>query len=794
MNMKSKYLFGALLGGFALASCNADEDFTSTPSAHESPITFTVSLENGDALAKAGVARDVEVNFGQGGLLSLFHGVEDNVFAPIGAGTTPAFKGYQNAIYEGTAKEGEAFKFTTRSMVLEGKAVMIYPADTTFDNTGKAEPVISIPSKQNAQTKLLTPHVSEFLEIAEYNGNRIDQNHDNTAGYGRNYDVVLKRVGATLRLTADLQNADKINNLDVAPLKLTEVELNATDNASQGVFTTSISLNANSTVDVHSASTYQNWVRVSEVDNNSSATTIKQVDILSTTDITDNTTAVFTLLPTKKISTTDYVEADAATITVKTNYGKVALDKAAGDVWTAKVATEKPEQTIVEGINNILKKTYMEESRQTSLFKGELVGTSAQRGIKVDVSNLDMNGLHITDENHLLDALTVYDAVCPDAEVKWILDGNDDGEFVMNPEAAKAYEERMMDADNKINFQINQETEKPCTIVKFVATELTEVPAALKFVPEGTAGDDDKPSIVLVGPWKYSSANKAFTLISDITISGEATMQISGIVSATVNQSATFSLINNGAVTVSGTTDLALDLTNNGNITIPKDGQLFVTNGKKLTNNASGLNIYGSISNSGNMGVRTNSGGSIYNYGYIKQENADAYTYVTRNANKADSNSFSEAWSSTNKIGTIELFETDVNKNATVGESNYQGFIKVITDAAIVTDETIGEVANYLVIKGECTACNITSSDIKYIDVQSSKRVIFNTPDAGLTIRGIIVGENYSVNIPKDSKITITQATFLKGYIFYAGTFSCSDYDGYFGPTSSNNAIYQGNN
>ena len=793
MDMKSKYLFGALLGGFALASCNADENFTSTPSAQESPITFTVSLEDGDALTKAEVTSDMKVNFEQGDLLSLFHGVKDDVFAPTDVGTTPAFTGYQNAIYEGTAKEGEAFKFTTRSMVLKGKAVMIYPADTTFANTGTSEPVISIPSKQNAQTKLLTPHVSEFLDITEYNGNKIDQNHDNTAGYGRNYDVVLKRVGATLRLTADLQNADKINNLDVAPLKLTDVELYATDNSSVGVFTTSISLDANSTVNVHSASTYPNWVKVSEVDNNSSATTITRVGILSTTDITDNTTAVFTLLPTQKTSTADYVEAYAATITVQTNYGKVALTEATGDVWTAKVATEDPEQTIVEGINNILKKTYINESRQTSLFEGELVGTSAQRGIKVDVSNLDMNGLHITDENHLLDALTVYDAVCPDATVTWILDGNADGEFVMNPEAAKAYEERMMDANNKISFQINQETEKPCTIVKFVATELTEVPAALKFVPEGTAGDDDKPSIVLVGPWKYSNENKAFTLISDITISGEATMQISGKVGAVVNQSATFGLINNGAVTVSGTTDLALNLTNNGNITIPQDGQLFVTNGKTLTNEASGLNSYGSISNSGNMGVRTSSNGSIYNYGYIKQENADAYTYVTCNANNVDSNSFSVTWSSTNKIGTIELFETDVNKNATVGESIYQGFIKVITDAATVTDETIGEVANYLVIKGECTACNITSSAIKYIDVQSSKRVIFNTPDAGLTIRGIIVGENYSVNIPKDSKISITQATFLKGYIFYAGTFSCSDYDGYFGSTSSNNAIYQGN-
>ena len=222
--MKSKVLFSALLGGFVLASCTADETLVSAPGSQESPIKFSVSLEN-DALTKADITSDMKVNFEAGDLMSLFHGIT--------SANLNALSGFQNAIYEGSAKNGEAFEFTTKSMVLEGGAIMVYPADTTFANKvgGSAAPVITIPTEQNAKTKELTPHMSEVLNIGAYD----EDSNEGTAGYGKYYGIVLKRVGTTLKLTADLENTDAINSLPVEPLKVTRVKMRALDASRQGV-------------------------------------------------------------------------------------------------------------------------------------------------------------------------------------------------------------------------------------------------------------------------------------------------------------------------------------------------------------------------------------------------------------------------------------------------------------------------------------------------------------------------------------------------------------------------------
>lgn len=770
--MKSKVLFSALLGGFVLASCTADETLVSAPSSQESPIKFSVSLEN-DALTKAEVTSGMKVNFEAGDLMSLFHGI-----------STPAtaLTGYQNAIYEGSAQDGQAFEFTTKSMVLEGGAIMVYPADTTFANKGTAAPVITIPTEQNAKTKELTPHMSEVLNIDVYD----EDSNEGTAGYGKYYGIVLKRVGTTFKLTADLENTEAINNLDVEPLKVTSMELNAEDASSNGVFTTAISVK-NSATPVTSAikADYPIWNTQSTVDLTTAPTGVTtNAATLTTTDLTDNA-AVFTLLPTMTGKT-----ATEASVVVKTNYGKVTLNKDA-EVWTASGAADAK---VLAGINSVLDNTLV-DAKAESVFAGQKVAGYGQRGIKVDVEDLDMDGLHITDENHLMDALTVYDAIANEAAVTWILDGNEDGEFVMNAEAAAAYEARVADEDNNISFQRNREdADKTCNVVKFVATELTEVPAVLKFVGETPASpiNQDKPSIVLVGPWKYTNDDKAFTLISDITIAEGATLQVSGTVGATTSYLAGFSIINNGAITVSGTTDLALSLTNNGSINIPEGAQLFVAGDNvTLTNDATAPNEYGTISNAGNLGIRKNAtSGVINNYGYIKQENEDAYTYVTNNATA--SANFANAFSASNKIGTIEL-NGKGNVNTTVADTNRQGFIKVTTTAATVSDTEVGTVANYVVITGDCTNYKATADNVKYVDVQSSKRVVFNVGNStdAYELTGLVVNEGYSINIPVDKNVEVT-TTYLKGYIYYAGEFTSTNFGGYLGTADNNNVIYQG--
>ena len=210
-----------------------------------------------------------------------------------------------------------------------------------------------------------------------------------------------------------------------------------------------------------------------------------------------------------------------------------------------------------------------------------------------------------------------------------------------------------------------------------------------------------------------------------------------------------------------------------------------------LTNEASALDEYGTISNAGNLGIRKNAtSGVINNYGYIKQENEDAYTYVTNNATA--SANFANAFSASNKIGTIEL-NGKGNVNTTVADTNRQGFIKVTTTAATVSDTEVGTVANYVVITGDCTNYKATADNVKYVDVQSSKRVVFNVGNStdAYELTGLVVNEGYSINIPVDKNVEVT-TTYLKGYIYYAGEFTSTNFGGYLGTADNNNVIYQG--
>lgn len=227
--MKTKILFGALMGTFALAACNSEEEFT-TPAQKTSPITFEVTLDGADAATKAEFASG-KINFELGDLLSLYHGITD---------ASTAFTGYSNAVYEAKAcGDGEALKFVSAAMVNAGEAVMIWPADTTFVNDGSAAPNITILAVQDAKTKLLMPYVSEVLTIDAYD----DEEMKNVAGYNKTYPVVLKQFGSTLTLNTKAVNDDVISNLDVAELKVTDVELTA-KSATANLFNTKVALKA----------------------------------------------------------------------------------------------------------------------------------------------------------------------------------------------------------------------------------------------------------------------------------------------------------------------------------------------------------------------------------------------------------------------------------------------------------------------------------------------------------------------------------------------------------------------
>lgn len=759
--MKSKLLFGALLGSIALASCNADEDLA-TSQAQKSPIKFTVSLEtaNGDTPSTKAILTDkFKINFENNDLMSLFHGATVNASA---GNLNQTITGYQNAIYAGTAEDGKTFSFTTKSMVLESGAIMVYPADTTFANTNADAPKVSIAQHQDENTVKLMPYMSEVLDIKSYDGDA----GANTAGYDKYYPVVLKPIGSVLALQIDPTNADRINNLGVAELKVTKAQLGATG----AIFTTGLYVKATDAAIAYTgddALINGLWDKASDVDlTDAHLTTVAE---LTTTNVS-NDKAVFTLLPAKAS-----IDGTGAKVTINTNYGKVEL-AATNEVWVKGTAAAV---SVKDGLEDVLNNTWVAPSTASPNFGTEKTGGLFNRKITADMSTLNMNGLHITDQQHLLDALKVYDAIAKDATVTFYLDGDAKGEFVMEAAAAAAYEARVANDQNQITFELSTDQATKCDAVKFVSTTETEVPAVLKF------GTTVAP-IKFAGLWKYSES-KTFDYVASLEIVEGATMTMSEAIKATVRNNASgVTITNNGTVNISGETDLALSMDNNGTINIPVGAEFYMNNAK-LTNEATDLNTCGEIINNGILGVRQNTSGEINNFGYIKQGNGSAFTYVTSNASSAAD--FAADFNPTsNKIGTIELYGLG-NENTAVDKTGKPGFIKVITTAASISADEVGKYANYVEITGACTACSDLPTTVQYVEVKSSEMVVWTTTQA-CTVIGLIVDNNYKLNIPNGSEVTAT-TTYLKGKIFRGGEFTCTDFDGYLGGAAAdgNNVI-----
>lgn len=754
--MKSKLLFGALVGGIALASCTADEEFASVAE-QTSPIKFAVSMETADGgLTKAEMTDGMKLNFVTGDLMSLYHGIAD----PVGS-----FDGYQNAIYEGTAKEGEKLVFTTKSMVLENGAIMVYPCDTAFANKGTEAPKVTIPEEQNKKTKTLLPFASEVLTINAYD----EESGSNTAGYGKYYPIVLKQIGSTLKLITKASNTEKIENLKLAtPLKVANVEITAKKAGDAGAFNTAVKLKATSG-EPASKSTYSIWTNVSDVD----FTGATAVGTLKTKDVVDNFTAIFSLLPAEETTA-----LDKASVKINTNYGSVELVDASVDpekVWNVVNGTETTAKTIKEGIEYVLQKSWVKNEGSTN-FKDEKTGGSFTREIEADMGDLNMDGLHIENESHLLDALKVYDEIAENATVTFYLDGDANGEFVMNTKSFAEYKKRIADTNNRITFTPCSKSGEECNAVKLVVKEETEVPAVLKF---GGA-----TNVELVGDWTWTGSAAVQTRnVSAIIVNESANLTLSGTVEYNKTGTVETVLMNNGNVEINGTVVLKMEMTNNNKVVIPEGEEFLMSAGGALTNETEGV-----IENNYSMGVQNETGGVIKNYGTIKQMNKDAYTYVSENAT-GDLTGFANDKSDTNKFGTIELFGTG-NLNTIVGDNDKQGFLKVTTNVAAVGENEIGKYANYVEITGACERLSGIPDNVKFVDVKSTRRVVWETEATGVTIQGLIVPQNRSVNIPRDSKVTAT-TSFVKGRIYVAGKFICTDYDGYMGGVSNdkNNVI-----
>ena len=195
----NKKLLLATMSLAVLAACT-DNDFESQNKnvAEEiSPIQFELINGDGDATRASWNEASSAISFSatQGDLFTLYHG-------GTCAAVSDPLSGFENAIY--TAQPGTPATLSTPSMIKAGKAIMVWPADTTFNSSdftgGKFQ--ITIPAAQTDFVNQL-PYVSDLITIGAYTGTKHKPADYNTAGYDRKYPIFMRQMGSLLTLKAD---------------------------------------------------------------------------------------------------------------------------------------------------------------------------------------------------------------------------------------------------------------------------------------------------------------------------------------------------------------------------------------------------------------------------------------------------------------------------------------------------------------------------------------------------------------------------------------------------------------
>ena len=340
--MNKKLLFG-IMSLAALTACTSD-DFESQKVAQQeaSPIQFEVL--NNDALTRAEMAGNKIVwSAADGDLFTLYHG----------ATAAPWTTGYENATYKANASEGASATLTTPSMIKQGKAIMMWPVDTTFrikaaDNlTLKIKPYFDGEALDNIENNI--PYVSDLLDIdayAPYSETGAYPTAYKTAGYARKYPVYMRPMASQLIVKADYVGTDATlktlyeggsegltGDDAIAPITLTSVDL-LTRNGGTTLFTAEIPLQFTApTAAIRTqwkavpnnlkAANVTVWNKVTDFDIANIAAA-GQKNKLSTSVIDGTESCKFLILPQANMATVGAGVLDGG-IVVNTYYGRVVI-------------------------------------------------------------------------------------------------------------------------------------------------------------------------------------------------------------------------------------------------------------------------------------------------------------------------------------------------------------------------------------------------------------------------------------------------------------------------------------
>ena len=335
--MNKKLLFG-IMSLAALTACTNDEFESQNVAQEESPIQFEV-LNNNDGFTRASMkGNKIKWEASKGDLFTLYHG----------ATAAPWKAGYENATYTANASDGEAATLTTPTMIKEGKAIMVWPVDTTFRIKPADNLTLKIPAElTNIEHNI--PYVSDLLDIdayAPYSKTGAYPTAYKTAGKGRTYPVYMRPMASQLIVKADYVGTDATiaqlydggsegltGDDAITPISLTSVDL-LTQDAGATLFTTEIPLQFTAPTaaiqtqwkavpnNLKAANTTL-WNQVTDFDIANIAAA-GQTNKLSTSVIDGTESCKFLILPQANMAT-DGVGVSQGGIIVNTYYGRVVI-------------------------------------------------------------------------------------------------------------------------------------------------------------------------------------------------------------------------------------------------------------------------------------------------------------------------------------------------------------------------------------------------------------------------------------------------------------------------------------
>lgn len=761
--MKIKHLLPVFIG-LAMASCSQDDDFGGQIRKGEySPITFSVTKE-GDADTKIWNADEQgrwnSFSFQMGDLLSLWNGMGWNEtnsdWTSIG----------QNAVFEGETSNG-ALIFKTHSLVNPGTAILVYPADTTFAN--KTDLTISVPSEQDATTRQFLPYVSDVMTIGDYD-EYID--HNNTAGYGRQYDVVLHMAASLFGVKLEPTESIDFNALGVDEIEFTGVTI---ANGTILTFPTKANVTVgddSSNLTDADAEKYAHFTSESVIEPSSDdvATSISTTDIDATTKY-----AYFTLLPQSSSST---LNLSGASIVVNTTYGTVTVSNDA----SAAVDAVGPLQTILkdagtnlaENLENVLNSVW--KSTAGSVFGDKSQGRRILRTLSLDLSTLDMNNTVVTTSTQLINLLKVYNALKiaeKQTSTTLILNGKETtGEFALTGDAVAAL--KLYNAAGKIKLDVATNDQK-ILLADAGATVDKLADASVKFVNK--SGNAEQVEVIL-------AAGVDWTLDQAYNGSKETAQSVAKVTKVISRGNLTYT--NTTGSTVVPTYDLEIESgtmafnaskTVLGTFKTGVDSKITVASGKTVTFGAR-ADLYGEIENNGILSAAAMvvqrgyvdnkfemsvlqgvTGASIVNIGEIFNDGVNAVTYITQNG------------ASTGNIGRIVL--TTENDNVSIkNTTSYAGYIvytKEVADGARI--DMSGKIYNWLIVDAESNVgvTNVTlNGNIKYLQVKG-ETVNVTTPTSGIQVTGLFV--NGAMRLLSTNAISATNI-YVSDYILHSGLLS----------------------